>query len=58
MASGQERRKRSRSEQTQGSVSRHAQKRVDKRVREIMSRRDAAARRDPPPADGFPARGS
>ena len=46
MASGQERRKHARSEQTVGYVSRYAQQRVDKRVMEIMSRRDAAERRD------------
>jgi hypothetical protein len=49
MASDRERRKHARSPQTVGSVSRHAQQRVDKRVREIISRRDAAARRDSPP---------
>jgi hypothetical protein len=31
---------------TAGNVSREAQRRVDKRVMEIMARRDAAARRD------------
>ena len=47
--SGPERRKLPRSKQTGktvGSVSHYAQQRVDGRVREIMSRRDAAARRD------------
>lgn len=48
MTSGQERRKRRRSEQTTGTVSRDAQRRVDKRVMEIMARRDATARRDSP----------
>jgi len=46
MVSGQERRKRARSKLTAGNVSREAQRRVDKRVIEIMARRDAAARRD------------
>ena len=46
MVSGQERRKHARPEQTMGSVSRYAQRRVDKRVMEIMARRDASARRD------------
>jgi hypothetical protein len=45
MASGQERRKHARSEQTVAYVSRNAQRRVDERVMEIMSRR-AAVRRD------------
>jgi hypothetical protein len=44
---GPERRKQPRAQRTGGNVSRHAQQRVDKRVVEIMSRRDAAARRDP-----------
>jgi hypothetical protein len=44
MASGEERRKHARSEQTVGNVSRYAQQRVDQRVVEIMSRRDAAVR--------------
>jgi hypothetical protein len=48
MTSGQERRKHARSAQTAGYVSRYAQQRVDKRVIEIMSRRDAAERRDFP----------
>jgi hypothetical protein len=48
MASGQERSKHVGSEQTVGYVSRLAQRRVDERVIEIMSRRDAAARRDLP----------
>ena len=46
MISGQERRKHARSEQPVGTVSRFAQRRVDKRVMEIMSRRDASARLD------------
>ena len=57
MISGQERRKHARSQQRVGTVSRFAQARVDKRVMEIMSRRDAAERRDSPPShQGFPAR--
>jgi hypothetical protein len=48
MSSGPERRKRRRSELTAGTVSREAQRRVDERVRAIMARRDAAARRDSP----------
>jgi len=58
MASGHERRKHARSVQTAGNVSRHAQLRVDKRVMEIMSRRDAAVRRDSPSAHELPARRS
>ena len=49
MVSGHERRKHARPEQMVGNVSRHAQRRVDKRVMEIMARRDAAARRDSGP---------
>jgi hypothetical protein len=56
MASGQERRQRARAEQTVGYVSRYAQQRVDKRVIEIMSRRDAAERRDSPSDQALPAR--
>lgn len=56
MASGQERRKHARSEQTMGNVSRYAQQRVDRRVMEIMSRRDAAERRDAPSDQAVPAR--
>ena len=43
-----ERRKHARSKHPAGSVSRHAQQRVDERVRDVMARRDAAAaqRRD------------
>jgi hypothetical protein len=48
MASGQELRKHARSERAVGYVSRRAQQRVDRRVMEIMSRRDAAVRRDSP----------
>ena len=44
--SGPERRKHARSRQPVGTVSRYAQQRVDERVIEIMSRRDAAERRD------------
>ena len=44
--SGHERRKQPRAERTGGNVSRYAQQRVDMRVMAIMSRRDAAARRD------------
>ena len=44
---GHERRKQPRAERTGGNVSRYAQQRVDMRVMAIMSRRDAAARRDP-----------
>jgi hypothetical protein len=44
--SGDERRKQPRGERTGGNVSRYAQQRVDIRVMAIMSRRDAAARRD------------
>jgi hypothetical protein len=47
MASGQERRKLARSEQT-GNISHDAQQRVQKRVMEIMSRRAAAERRESP----------
>jgi len=55
-----ERRKRARSTQPAGSVSRHAQQRVDKRVMEVMARRDAdaaaAQRRDVLSDQPFPAR--
>jgi hypothetical protein len=44
MTSYQERTKHARFERTVGYVSRDAQKRVDKRVMEVMSRRDAAVR--------------
>jgi hypothetical protein len=43
---GTERRKHARSTQPVGTVSHHAQQRVDQRVIEIMARRDAAERRD------------
>jgi hypothetical protein len=56
MTSGQERRKHARSEQMVGYVSRYAQQRVDKRVIEIMSRRDAAQRRDSSSDQALPAR--
>lgn len=46
MASAMERRKHARSKHPAGSVSRHAQQRVDARVRDVMARRDAAQRRD------------
>jgi hypothetical protein len=58
MVSVIERRKRARSKQPAGSVSRHAQQRVDERVMEVMARRDAAAaqRRDSRSDQPFPAR--
>jgi hypothetical protein len=56
MISGHERRKPARSEQTVGYVSRCAQQRVDMRVIEIMSRRDAAERRNSPSDQALPAR--
>ena len=56
MVTGQERRKHARSQQPVGTVSRFAQRRVDKRVMEIMSRRDAAVRRDSPSGEAVPAR--
>jgi hypothetical protein len=40
-----ERRKHARSKHLPGRVSRHAQQRVDDRVRDVMARRDAAAAR-------------
>jgi hypothetical protein len=48
MVSVMERRKHARSKDSGGRVSRHAQRRVDERVRDVMARRDAAAaqRRD------------
>jgi hypothetical protein len=48
MVSVIERRKHARSKDPAGSVSRHAQRRVDERVKDVMARRDAAAaqRRD------------
>jgi hypothetical protein len=48
MASVQERRNQARSKRTVGNMSRYAQQRVDKRVMEIISRRDAAERRESP----------
>jgi hypothetical protein len=56
MTSGHERSKHTRSEQPVGYVSRSAQRRVDERVMEIMSRRDAAVRRDLPSDRVPPAR--
>jgi hypothetical protein len=58
MASDTERRKRARSKQPAGVVSRHAQQRVDERVLEVMARRDAAAaqRRDSLSDQPFTAR--
>jgi hypothetical protein len=56
MTSQQERRKHARPEQPVGTVSRFAQRRVDKRVMEIMSRRDAALHRDSPSDQPLPAR--
>jgi hypothetical protein len=56
MVSGQERRKHARSQQLAGTVSRFAQRRVDKRVMEIMSRRDASARLNSRSDQGLPAR--
>ena len=43
MVSVRERRKHARSTHPKGTVSRHAQQRVDERVRDVMARRDAAA---------------
>src|SRR5215213_4275384 len=45
-----------RSAQRPGTVSRVAQQRVDERVREIMSRRRAAAQRGAPPPQAAPTR--
>jgi hypothetical protein len=58
MASVIERRKRARSKQPAGGVSRQAQQRVDERVMDVMARRDAAAaqRRDTRSDQPFPAR--
>jgi hypothetical protein len=56
LAFRQERRKHARSEQTGGYVSRYAQQRVDKRVIEIMARRDAVVHRDSPSDQALPAR--
>ena len=46
MTSVIERRKHARSKHPAGSVSRHAQQRVDARVRDVMARRDAATASD------------
>jgi hypothetical protein len=51
MVSVIERRKLARSKGPAGSVSRHAQQRVDERVRDVMARRDAAAQRRDSHAD-------
>ena len=51
MVSVMERRKHARSKHPAGSVSRHAQQRVDERVRDVMARRDAAAQRRDSHAD-------
>ena len=56
MFTGQERRKHARSQQRVGTVSRFAQRRVDQRVMEIMSRRDASARVDSRSDRELPAR--
>jgi hypothetical protein len=58
MASMIERRKHARSTHPAGSVSRHAQQRVDERVMDVMARRDAAAaqRRDAHADQPLPAR--
>ena len=59
MTSVIERRKHARSKHPAGSVSRHAQQRVDERVMDVMARRDAAAaaeRRDSHADQPFPAR--
>ena len=55
MTSDQERRKHARSEQTVGFVSHKAQQRVNKRVMEIMSRRDAAVRENSRSDQALPA---
>ena len=57
MVSVIERRKLARSKDPAGSVSRHAQQRVDERVRDVMARRDAAnQRRDSHADQPVPAR--
>jgi hypothetical protein len=58
MVSVIERRKHARPKDPAGKVSRHAQRRVDERVRDVMARRDAAAaqRRESPSDQPFPAR--
>lgn len=55
MVSFGERRKHARSTHPAGSVSRYAQQRVDKRVRDVMARRDAR-RREGPSDQVMPAR--
>jgi hypothetical protein len=58
MVSVMERRKRARPKDPAGRVSRHAQRRVDERVRDVMARRDTAAahRRDSHADQPVPAR--
>jgi hypothetical protein len=56
MTSDQEQRTQARSRHTVGYVSHDAQQRVDKRVMEIMSLRDAAARENSRSAQALPAR--
>jgi len=56
MTSYEERRKHARLERTVGYVSHDAQQRVDKRVMDVMSRRDAAARQNSPSDQALPAR--
>jgi hypothetical protein len=56
MYSNQERRKRPRPKQAVGEVSRFAQRRVERRVMEIMARRDASEPRDSPSAQLLPLR--
>ena len=56
MVSVTERRKHARSKHPVGSVSRHAQQRVDERVMDVMARRDAAQRRDSHADQPGPAR--
>jgi hypothetical protein len=58
MASVMDRRMHARSKHPAGCVSRHAQDRVDERVRDIMARRDAALaqRRESHSDQPFPAR--
>ena len=56
MTSSQERRKHARSGQRVGYVPHDAQQRVDKRVMEIMSRRDAAVRQNARSDQAFAAR--
>ena len=56
MTSSQERRKHARSGQRVGYVSHGAQQRVDKRVMEIMSRRDATVRENARSDQAFASR--